>query len=124
MVTCCWRIGSSAADQVRRSQESGNSIGAATKSAKRCPIRRTSAEVAPHFVARLVDDVAFSSHEIRARSVWRTARSVADNGGRLGPLVPNADTVISGVGDRWQDASSHEVVQRSEEHTSELQSRQ
>src|ERR1035437_10944202 len=111
MATCCWRIGSSAVDQARRSQEPVNSIGAATKSAKRCPTRRTSAEVAPHFVTRLVDDVAFSSHEIRARSTWRTLRSVADNGGRLGPLVPNAGSVVSGVGDRWQDASGHEVVQ-------------
>src|SRR5664280_3070116 len=84
----------------------------ATKSAKRCLTRRTSAEVAPHFVARLVDDVAFSSHEIRSRSPRRTSRRVADNGGRLGPLVPNADSVVSGVGDRWQDASSHEVVQQ------------
>src|SRR5664280_884887 len=112
MATCCWRIGLSAADQARRSQEPVNSTGAATKSAKRCLTRRTSAEVAPHFVARLVDDVAFSSHEIRSRSPRRTSRRVADNGGRLGPLVPNADSVVSGVGDRWQDASSHEVVQQ------------
>src|SRR5450631_294489 len=112
MATCCWRIGSSAADQARRSREPVTSTGAATKSAVRCPNRRTSAEVAPHFVARLVNDVAFSSHEIRARSAWRALRSVADNGGRLGPLVPNADSVVSGVGDRWQDASSHELVQQ------------
>src|SRR5665213_3742798 len=103
MVTCCWRIGSSAADPVRRSQEPVNSIGAATKSAKRCPTQRTSAEVAPHFVARLVDDVAFSSHEIRARSVWRSPRSVADNGGRLGPLVPNADTCLLYTSDAADD---------------------